>query len=69
MAHAPSFVAARMYRKVSQSGTEYFVGRMGGVKLSLLLDRRETAEDGGEIWKLHFSEAAPYQPPERRNQT
>lgn len=59
--YGPSFAAARLYRKTSQKGATYFTGRMGGVKVTLLKSR-ETADDGGEIWSLMFSEAAPYKP-------
>ena len=59
--YAPSFTAARLYRKTSKSGSDYFVGRWGGAKITLLKSR-ETADDGGEIWELKLSEAAPYQP-------
>ena len=59
--HAPSFTAARLYRKTSAKGGTYFTDRMGSVKIALLKSK-ETADDGGEIWSLVFSEAAPYLP-------
>ena len=62
-AHAPSFTAARLYKKTSSKGGVYFAGRMGGVKVALLKSK-DTAENGDEIWNLVFSEAAPYQPKE-----
>lgn len=54
--HAPSFTAARLFKKTSASGNEYFTGRLGGVRVSLLKSK-EVAEDGGEIWSLMFAEA------------
>jgi hypothetical protein len=58
---APSFTAAKLYRKTSAKGGTYFTGRMGGVKVALL-KTNEVADDGSELWSLVFSEAAPYQP-------
>lgn len=55
----PSFTAAKLYRKTSQKGTTYFVGRMGGVKVAFVKSK-EVAENGDEIWSLMFSEAKPY---------
>ena len=59
--HAPGFTAARLYKKTSKNGGTYFTGRLGGVKVALLKSK-DLADDGGEIWNLVFSEAAPYQP-------
>ena len=59
--HAPSFTAARLYKKTSAKGGTYFTGRMGGVKVALLKSK-DTAENGDEIWNLVFGEVAPYQP-------
>ena len=59
--HAPTFQAAKLYRKVSASGNEYLAGRMGGVKVALLKSN-DAAEDGSEIWSLMFSEAPPFKP-------
>lgn len=47
---------ARLYRKTSKSGNDYFVGRIGGAKVALLKSR-EVAEDGGEIWDILLSPA------------
>jgi hypothetical protein len=58
---APSFTAAKLYRKQSAKGGIYFTGRLGGAKVTLLKSN-ETAENGDEVWSLLFSEAAPYQP-------
>ena len=51
-----SFPACKLYKKTSQRGNTYFVGRWGGARVTLLLSD-ETAEDGGEIWNLMLSEA------------
>ena len=59
--YGPSFTAAKLYRKTSKTGSTYFTGRMGSVKVALLKSK-EAADDGGEIWNLVFSEAAPYSP-------
>ena len=56
--YAPGFVAAKLYRKSSKTGTVYFTSRRGGVKVALLKSR-ETAQNGDEIWHLMFSEAVP----------
>jgi hypothetical protein len=59
--YAPSFRAARLYRKTSDKGNTYFTGRWGGARVSLLKSR-DVAEDGGEIWDLMLAEApAPRQ--------
>jgi hypothetical protein len=57
--YSPSFVGARLYRKISAKGATYFAGRIGNVKLALLKSK-EVADDGGEIWELRMSEAQPY---------
>lgn len=57
---APSFTAARMFRKMSANGVEYFAGRMGGVRLTLFRSR-EPSVDGDEVWELRFAEAPPRQ--------
>ena len=55
------FRLARLYRKTSQKGTTYYTGRLGGARITLL-NSRDTAEDGGEIWDLLASGApAPKQ--------
>jgi hypothetical protein len=46
----------KLYRKTSKSGSTYFVGRLGGVRLALLKSK-DVADDGGEIWNLVVSEA------------
>jgi hypothetical protein len=59
--YAPSFAAAKLYRKTSAKGSTYYVGRLGGAKVTLLKSN-EVAENGDEVWSLMLSEAAPYQP-------
>jgi hypothetical protein len=51
-----SFQVARLFRKQSAKGATYFTGRWGGARIALLKSK-DTAEDGGEIWNLMFSEA------------
>ena len=57
---APSFAAAKLYRKTSAKGGTYYTGRLGGAKVTLLKSN-EVAENGDEVWSLLLSEAAPYQ--------
>ena len=57
----PSFPVCKLYEKTSKAGNAYFVGRWGGAKVTVLKSR-ETADDGGAIWNVMLSEAAPYQP-------
>jgi hypothetical protein len=57
---APSFAAAKLYRKISAKGGTYYVGRLGGAKVTLLKSN-EVAENGDEVWSLMLSEATPYQ--------
>jgi hypothetical protein len=59
--YAPSFAAAKLYRKTSAKGSIYYVGRLGGAKVTLLRSN-EVSENGDEVWSLMLSEAAPYQP-------
>lgn len=53
-----SFKAAALYEKTSANGNQYFTGRMGGVRVTLLRSK-DVAEDGSAIWNLMFSEAPP----------
>lgn len=62
--HAPSFQAARLFRKTSANGNTYFTGRLGGARVTLLKSR-DVADDGGEIWSLMLAEA-PQRPQEAR---
>ena len=34
--HAPSFPIARLFRKTSANGNDYFTGRLGGARVTLL---------------------------------
>jgi hypothetical protein len=54
--HRPSFVLTRLYRKKSEKGATYFVGRLGGARVALLKSN-DVADDGAEIWNLLMSEA------------
>jgi hypothetical protein len=60
MSYPPSFTAAKLYRKTSKTGSTYYVGRLGGIKVAVVKSN-ETVESGDEVWNLLFSEAAPYQ--------
>jgi len=59
--YGPSFTAAKLYKKISAKGSEYFTGRMGGVRVTLLKSR-ETSDSGEEIWSLMFAEAPAFKP-------
>lgn len=54
----PSFQVARLFRKKSEKGNTYFVGRWGGARV-LLLKSKDVADDGSEIWSLMLAEAPP----------
>ena len=55
--HAPSFTLTRLFRKKSEKGNTYFIGRLAGARV-VLLKSNDTADDGGEIWNLLISEAS-----------
>jgi hypothetical protein len=55
-AYGPQLQVARMFRKTSAKGTEYFTGRWGMAKIALLKSR-DVGDDGSEIWNLVLSEA------------
>ena len=46
-APAPMLRAAGLWRKTSAAGNEYFVGRLGGVKV-IILANRDRGEDGSQ---------------------
>lgn len=54
--YGPSLTAFKLYRKTSQKGSTYFVGRWGLLKVALLKST-ETADDGGEIWNVVLQQA------------
>ncbi|HEY1246197.1 MAG TPA: hypothetical protein VGF29_15330 [Hyphomicrobiaceae bacterium] len=56
MTYPASFPVTRLYRKKSEKGATYFVGRLGGARLALLKSN-ETADDGTEVWHLMISPA------------
>lgn len=60
--YGPSIQVARLFRKTSAKGTEYFTGRWGAARVTLLKSR-DMADDGSEIWHLLLAEAPP--PPQR----
>jgi hypothetical protein len=52
---SPSIEVARLYEKISQRGTRYFVGRLGLARITLLPG--DAAEDGTAIWRMLLQEA------------
>jgi hypothetical protein len=65
-AFAPMLKAAGLWRKTSSKGNQYFVGRLGGVKI-LILENRDAGKDKEPDLHLFFVEvenkaAAPAQP-------
>ena len=54
--YGPSIQVARLFRKTSANGAEYFTGRWGFAKVALLKSR-DVADDGAKIWHLVLSEA------------
>lgn len=50
----PNVKIARVYKKTSAKGNEYFTGRMGAAKVAIMKSR-EVADDGGEIWEIVLS--------------
>lgn len=48
--------AAGLWRKTSAKGNEYFVGRLGGVKV-LVLENRDKQSEGDPTHNLFFAEA------------
>ncbi len=59
--YPPNVFAAKLYEKTSANGKTYLTGRLGGLKV-YIPKSQETAEDGGAIWELNFSQAAPAKP-------
>jgi hypothetical protein len=56
---SPSFEVTRLYEKTSQRGTRYFVGRLGGARVTLLPG--DPAEDGTPVWRMLLQEASKTQ--------
>jgi hypothetical protein len=54
-AFPPSVELTKLYEKVSQRGTRYFVGRLGLARITLLPG--EAAEDGTATWRMLLQEA------------
>lgn len=52
-------VACRLYEKTSAGGNRYFVGLMGGVRVLLFFDQKQTDENqnGDPIWNMVFQPA------------
>jgi hypothetical protein len=56
---------AEMQARVSQSGDRYLYGFGDGKKWLLFLDKRKTAAEGEECWRLYTQELAPKIAPEQ----
>lgn len=52
--YGPNVKIARLYKKTSAKGNDYFTGRIGMAKVAMMKSR-ETADDGGEIWEIVLS--------------
>ena len=57
----PSFPIARMERRTSAKGTEYFSGYLGGARITLLRSN-EAGRDGSEVWHLMVVEGKLFPP-------
>jgi hypothetical protein len=51
-----SFQVAKLFRRKSEKGNTYFVGRWGGARVTVLKSK-ETTDDGTEVWALMLGEA------------
>jgi hypothetical protein len=49
--------AAGLWRKTSVAGNEYFVGRLGGVKILILTNRDRGKDESRPTHHLYFAEA------------
>ena len=54
----PMLTAAKLWRRTSGKGTEYFAGRLGGVKV-LVMENRDRQGDDDATHVLLFAEARP----------
>jgi hypothetical protein len=60
--HAPNEpmdLQAEMQARTSQGGDRYLFGFGGGKKWLLFLDKRKTATEGEECWRLYSQDLAP----------
>ena len=67
--HAPNEpmdLQAEMQARTSQGGDRYLFGFGGGKKGLLFLDRRKTAAEGEECWRLYTQDLAPKRAPEQQ---
>lgn len=55
---SPMLRAAGLWRKTSAAGREYFVGRLGGVKITILSNRGRGEDESQPTHHLYFAEAA-----------
>jgi hypothetical protein len=66
--HAPNEpmdLQAEMQARTSQGGDRYLFGFGGGKKWLLFLDRRKTAAEGEECWRLYSQNLAPKVAPQQ----
>ena len=62
----PKDFLAEMQARTSHGGDRYFFGFGGGKKWLLFLDRRKTAAEGEECWRLYSQDLAPKRAPEQQ---
>ena len=66
--HAPNEpmdLQAEMQARTSQGGDRYLFGFGSGKKWLLFLDRRKTAAEGEECWRLYSQDLAPKTAPKQ----
>jgi hypothetical protein len=61
----PKDFLAEMQARTSQGGDRYLFGFGGGKKWLLFLDKRKTAAEGEECWRLYTQDLAPKIAPEQ----
>ncbi|WP_431269030.1 hypothetical protein [Dankookia sp. P2] len=54
----PMLTAAKLWRRTSAKGTEYLVGRLGGLKV-LVMENRDRQGEDDPTHVLMFAEAPP----------
>jgi hypothetical protein len=62
----PKDFLAEMQARTSQGGDRYLFGFGGGKKWLLFLDKRKTAAEGEECWRLYSQDLAPKRAPEQQ---
>lgn len=59
--YGPSIQLTKLWEKVSEKGTRYFVGRLAGAKITMLPNRDKTSDTDAD-WVILLSQAEPYTP-------